>query len=409
MRRKASLSPVTAAAMRIMVAAAVVVAVGCSTAAGAENRPAVRMLLGGEYWSMEPVQNREAYLNYLTRVKPDVIHAGVLGTQLASTIHTQGKFRAYSSIHPTDVTTIEAYLDWWRPYLDQIHDRGVKVQAIFSMTYAWGDHRQNTGFFKYYNDLWEDRLLGPKPHPHAAGLMQLTDRGQLVRDQVGYKGCVNNVYWRQSLKALLRVGIQAGFDGAMVQFPYSDGPCSSAFCQQKFRAFLAGRYAPHVLAQKFGIHDLDRYVFDRHGMPDQMALEARQFAAVSVKACFDDVFVGYGRSLNPDLIVSMWTHFRNFLVPTIGNTDFGRITDERALLPIHLWGKGENYTWHCSPMRPDGEFRLGNGFTGDQTLEYKFARAMAADVPALIQKYDPVRWRVNAAEALALGGVVFGV
>ena len=280
------------------------------------------------------------------------------------------------------------------------------------MTSAWGDHEENTGFFKYYNDLWEEDLLGPKPHPHALDLFQQDGQGAVIRyankpKLFRYQGCVNNPHWRQLLKASVRAGVETGFDGFMVQFPYCNGPCGSRFCQEKFRLFLRQKYAPSVLRRKFAIRDIDEYVFHvTVATPAHLELEAREFGAISVKECFDEVFRHYGRRLKPDLVVSMWTHMSGFLQETADNTRFASLSEERALLPIELWGKGENYLWYCSSM-PGG--RLKDRIVGDQTLQWKYCRAMAGRTPTLIQKYDRDRWRLTAAEALAMGGVVFGV
>ena len=295
----------------------------CGRLAAGESQPQVRMLLGGEYWSAATFDRQQEYLEYLARAKPDVIHAGVLGPQMLGTAYSHGEFQAYSSgVFPKDVSTIRDYLARWRPFLSVVHEHGIKVQAISSMTYFWGNHAENTGFFKYYNDLWETDLFGPKPHPNALELIEQDGTGQPVsvpRDELNrYKGCVNNPHWRQLLKTQVKVGIETGFDGFMVQFPYQNGPCACRYCQHRFRSFLARKYAPEVLDRRFGIRDLDAYHFHvnrpQKRIPAHLMREAREFAAISVEDCFDEVFAHYGRRLKPDLIVSMWTHYREFLV-----------------------------------------------------------------------------------------------
>ena len=219
---------------------------------------------------------------------------------------------------------------------------------------------------------------------------------------------------------MVKAGVDAGFDGFMVQFPHARGPCACKHCQEKFRAFLRGRYSSEVLRRKFGINDLDQHIFEctgpRPGMPGPIDLEAREFAAICVKDCFDDVFIDYGRALKPGLIVSTWTHFRQFLTegqpnPSKGPTDlntntrFDALIDERALLPIEMWGRGEDYVWYSDPVYRS---HLESGIVGDATLTAKFLRAIAAETPYQVQKYDYFRWRLTVMEAVALNGVAFG-
>ena len=74
---------------------------------------------------------------------------------------------------------------------------------------------------------------------------------------------------------------------------------------------------PHLLDARFGISDLDTYRFREivswHPAAETtpLRLEMLRFSQVSNKAVFDDVFVRYGRSLKPDLIVAQWNHLGN--------------------------------------------------------------------------------------------------
>ena len=179
---------------------------------------------------------------------------------MLSTAYSNGKLRAYSSgVFPKDVSTIRDYVARWRPFLERVHEQGIKVQAVCSMTFLWGNQEETTGFFKYYNDLWEGDLLGPKPHPRADELIEQDGSGTFATAPAGelaqYKGCVNNPHWQALLKGQVRLAIETGFDGLMVWFPYKYGPCAGPFCQQQFREFLAAKYSRQVLMRKFAIPD----------------------------------------------------------------------------------------------------------------------------------------------------------
>lgn len=406
------------AAIAMLTACGVVA--GCGTPRTPNSAPRIRTVMGGEYWG---VPMTPEYTAYLARLQPDLIHAGVLGPELASGLATRGAHTQVTPIAPPGVATMREFHDWWKKFLVKIHRRAIFIQATFSMVNVWGDHRANTGWFKYYNDLWEEAVIGPRPCPHATDLLERNARGELLRTPASgwgqYRGCVNNPHWRQALKGMVRAGIASGFDGFMVQFPHARGECACTYCQQRFRAFLRAKYSREELQRRFGIADLDHHTFEvtapRPDMRTPLDSEARQFGAVCVKECFDEVFIDYGRGLKPDLVVSLWTHFRQFLtegLPTDGgyagtnrNTDIEAYMDERATLPADMWGRGESYIWYSDPIYRSN---LKEGLAGDATLESKYLRSMCGAIPFVAQKYDYFRWRLTAMEPIALGGAAFG-
>ena len=53
---------------------------------------------------------------------------------------------------------------------------------------------------------------------------------------------------------MVKAGIDAGFDGFMVQFPYFDNRCVCEHCQRKFKAFLAAnKKKPGVVTLPSGL------------------------------------------------------------------------------------------------------------------------------------------------------------
>lgn len=384
--------------------------VGSRVVADAAFHP--RTLLGGEYWGTVP---EEGYLEYLDAVKPDLIHGAVVGPELAGSIYGKGELTGITAVYPKGIGTIGEYLAWWKSFNEAAHKRGVKVQATTSLTFVWGDMEKHTGFFKYYDDLWEDGVLGAKPAPGVGAFLRKDKDGNLVHDTYGswytFAGCLNNPVWRQLQKQMVKSAVDAGFDGFMVQFPYFDNRCVCEYCQEKFKKFLAEKFTREQLASECGIPDLGKHAFPIIGSPDNkfpaLELAAREFGAICVKDCFDDIFVNYGRTLKPDLVLSMWTHFRQFVTESATNASFANYLDERTLLPIDRWGKGENYLWYSSPGLLSGS-DLKNGINGDSALDGRVLRAMAGTTPFEILKYDYYRWRLVTAESLALGGICFG-
>ena len=404
---KTGLSP---AARHMVLAGICLLAASCAQLPpAAAVRP--RTILGGEYWwtGMD-----DDYLAYLAAVKPDLIHGGVLGPELAGAMPGQGAPKAITPIWPAGVGTMADYLAWWRDYGARVRVLGIPVQATFSLVNAWGDHETRTGWFSYYDRQWEESLLGPKPAARADDLMEQERPGELGRNEGSpgwyrYRGCVNNPAWRAVLKAFVRTGIEAGFDGFITQFAHARGNCVCVHCRERFRNFLDGRYPEAELATRFGITNLAAHVFDftapRAGLPKAIDIEARAFTEVCVADCFDEVFTRYGRSLQPDLILAKWYHFRQFLGADTSNRDFATLIDERALLPTDSWQSGEDYIWYSSPMY---DSNLKQGRLGDAALCGRYLRAMCGATPFLVLKYDYFRWRASAGEALAQGGIVFG-
>jgi hypothetical protein len=67
-----------------------------------------------------------------------------------------------------------------------------------------------------------------------------------------------------------------------------------------------------------------------------LRLEELRFSHISRKQAFDEIFIAYGRSLKPDLILAAWLHGHYTPSPA----------DERLMLPPELWAKGEDYIWY---------------------------------------------------------------
>src|SRR5688572_1186046 len=123
-----------------------------------------------------------------------------------------------------------------------------------------------------------------------------------------------------------------------------------------------------------------------------------RFSQISNKEVFDEVFLRYGRSLRPDLIVAQWNHLGN-LAQIDG--------DERCLLPADLWGRGESYLWYST-----GDFAnttdLKKQVLGEATLQARYIRGASGDKPFTLGKYEGTRIRTAIAELAANGGAPMG-
>jgi hypothetical protein len=180
--------------------------------------------------------------------------------------------------------------------------------------------------------------------------------------------------------------------------------CLCEHCQREFRVYLRDRFTSEELKTKFQINDLPKHRFTEIGAWHNPAestpfkREQLRFSQIATKDCFDEVFVRYGRSLKPDLIVGQWNH--------IGR--FSQINaDERCLLPAELWARDEDYLWYStgnSAMYTD----LKNGYLGEGTLHSRYIRGATGGKPFTLGKYEGTRTRVAIAELIANGGAPMG-
>jgi hypothetical protein len=123
-----------------------------------------------------------------------------------------------------------------------------------------------------------------------------------------------------------------------------------------------------------------------------------RFSQIANKKAFDEVFVQYGRSLKPDLIVAQWNHLG----------DFGQISgDERCLLPGEFWGRDEDYLWYSTGDLAN-HTELAAGVLGEGTLQARYIRGAFDDKPFTLGKYEGVRIRAAIAELAANGGAPMG-
>ena len=218
-----------------------------------------------------------------------------------------------------------------------------------------------------------------------------------------YWACLNNPHWREVLKAWVRFGIAQGLDGFVANYFYRHD-CLCPDCVAGFRTYLRERFSAAELKQRFAIDDLEKHVFDEivgwhePARSTPLRREMLRFSQIANKSAFDEVFVKYGRSLKPDLIVAQWNHLG----------DFSQISgDERCLLPGELWGRDEDYLWYSTGGGANST-DLAAGILGEATLQARYIRGAFDDKPFTLGKYENTRIRVAIAELAANGGAPMG-
>ncbi len=353
---------------------------------------------------------RDDYLQFLEEAKPEVAQVGFYGAHfwsLANTPHGKG----YPAHFP--VQGHRECAQWFENLNRGIHQRGIKTIGHFNVMFLIGDLETPDGpqgFFKFYRDQWNEAELGPKPVEDPVDLLERNRDGTLVSNNtysIGgmkeYWACLRNPHWRAVLKAWVRFGIERGLDGFVINYYYRHD-CHCDHCVSAFKNYLSDRHTPAQLSKLFGIADLRTHTFDEivswHSPESSTPLkrEALRFSQVTNKQAFDEVFVKFGRSLKPNLILAQWDHLG----------DFSQIDgDERCMLPGELWSRDEDYLWYS--LGGAANFtRLKDGFLGEGTLQARYVRGASGDKTYTLGKYESVRIRASIAELAANGGAAMG-
>ena len=350
------------------------------------------------------------YLPFVKDARPELVQVGFYGGHYWSLAHTQ-----HGSGYPAHFPKIglKANRDWLIQRNTDLHKLDALVIGHFNIEFLVGNPKGKDGargFFKFYNELWDKKELGPKPVKSPLQLLEkkadgtpLTNNTYSIGGMKEYWACLNNPHWHKVLKAWVKHGIDAGVDGFIINYFYRHN-CLCEHCQREFRNYLGEHFTTQELKKQFKINGLATHQFKEIGAWHNPAestpwkREQLRFSQMATKKCFDEVFVKYGRSLKPDLIVGQWNH--------IGR--FSQINaDERCLLPKEYWAKDEDYLWYStgnSACYTD----LKNGYLGEGTLLSRYIRGATGGKPFTLGKYESTRTRAAIAELIANGGAPMG-
>jgi hypothetical protein len=350
------------------------------------------------------------YLKFIEEAQPDVAQVGFYGAHFWSLAHT-AEYGGYPAHFP--VRGLDELGNWFENLNGKLHKKGVKVVGHFNVEFLIGDPdgpEGPRGFFKFYRDFWDEKTLGPKPVVDPVTMLEKNADGSPIKTRtyaIGgmneYWACLRNPAWQAVLKAWVRHGVRRGLDGFIVNYFYRHN-CLCEHCQSGFRDHLKGRFSAEDLRSKFSIADVGTHRFGEivswHPPSETtpLRLEMLRFSQISNKQVFDDVFVRYGRSLKPDLIVAQWNHLG----------DLSQIDgDERCLLPAESWGRDESYLWYSTGGAANFT-DLKKRRLGDATLQARYIRGAFGDRPYTLGKYESTRIRSAIAELAANGGAPMG-
>lgn len=350
------------------------------------------------------------YLAFVEEAKPDVCQVGFYGGHFYGLAHTP-QYGGYPAHFP--VKGLKECGEWFEKRNAAIHKRGAKVVGHFNVSFLVGEPDSKDGprgFFQFYRELWDEKELGPKPVKDPLELISKNADGTPMASKqysIGqmreYTACLANPHWRAVLKAWAKRAAERGADGLIANYFYRHN-CLCEHCQKGFRDYLAARFTPAELKEKFGIADLKTYKFTEivgwHDPKESTPFRREQlrWSQIACKEAFDEVFVKYAKSLKPGFLVAQWNHLG----------DFNQINgDERCLLPGELWGRGEDYLWY-STGGAACYTDLKEGFLGEGTLQARYIRGAFDDKPFTLGKYESTRVRVAVAELAANGGAPMG-
>jgi len=288
--------------------------------------------------------------------------------------------------------------------IPQLQEAGARVVGQMSMAWHYGDHEQGRGLFGVWEQIWTDDLLGPMPCPDPEIALQQEEGGSLRRWPIAgrpyftYSGCMCNPRWLATLKPMVRKAIELGVDGFNVHHNFENF-CRCDYCQGYLRGRLQEAFTGEERGRIFGGRDLSE-VEDLRSPPETCPADLKSRAEQAVnraahlrrKEAFDEIFIKYGRSLKPDLLLAQWYHKYNF-----------KPSDERSLLPDDLWARGEDYIWYSQGGHKGMSF-IEHGYLADMGLPARFVHAAGGGRPFVINKYDFRRWRLSIAEAAAHHG-----
>lgn len=350
------------------------------------------------------------YLEFVKDAKPEICQIGFYGGHFYSLVHTPD-YKGYPAHFP--VQGIDACGKWFEERNAAIHKLGAKVVGHFNVSFMVGEPESKDGprgFFKFYQDLWNEKELGPKPVKDALDLFSRNADGTPMASKqysIGmnreYTACLANPHWRAVMKAWIKRGIERGCDGFVANYFYRHN-CLCQHCVKGFKEYLGKRFTADKLKSQFAVDDVKNHTFTEiigwHDPKESTPLrrEMLRWSQITCKECFDEVFVKHGKSIKPDMIVGQWNHLGAF----------GQISgDERCMLPSELWGKDEDYLWYSTggaAFYTD----LKEGFLGEGTLQARYIRGTFDDKPYTLGKYESTRTRVSIAELAANGGAPMG-
>ncbi|NKB72110.1 MAG: hypothetical protein GKR89_33955 [Candidatus Latescibacteria bacterium] len=349
-----------------------------------------------QHWTMP---QRLDLVEHVRRGKVQLVQMGTYGPMFYGLADDADVDRSWAGMPRIG---IEENLALAAKLIPQLQEAGARVVGQLSLGWTYGDHDTGKGLFGNWARIWSGDLLGPAPCDTVAQALQCQVDGSLRswpiegRPYRTYSGCICNPHWLAVLKPMVQKALELGVDGFNAHHNFEQF-CQCGYC----RAYITGR-----LGEAFDEADLQE-ALDPAGPPATAPYSApialreqapqalrRQMEDVLArlvyqrrKEFFDDLFIDFGRSLKPDLLLAQWYHKYDLSA-----------WDERCLLPQADWARGEDYIWYSQGGHKNYS-DLAQGHLADTGLSARYAYAMSGGKPMVLNKYDGNRLRLSIAEA----------
>ena len=356
-----------------------------------------------EHWSMP---QRLDLVEHVRRAGLQVVQTGTFGPMfygLADDPEVDRSWAGMPLIGVRDNLACAAEL------IPRLQDAGARVVGQMSMAWHYGDHEKGRGLFGAWERIWTEDLLGPMPCAEVGVALQRLADGSLRRWPIqgrpyqAYSGCMCNPHWLAVLKPMVRKAIELGVDGFNVHHNFENF-CQCGYCRDYVGHRLQEEFTDEELQGIFngrGLAEVEDLLSSSEGcssdLKGRFELAIRRSANLRRKEAFDEIFVEYGRSLKPDLLLAQWYHKYGF-----------KPNDERSLLPGALWARDEDYIWYSQGPHKGFSF-IEHGYLADMGLPARFIYAAGGGRPFVTNKYDFRRWRLSIAEAAANHGAALAV
>ena len=351
-----------------------------------------------EHWS---IPQRLDLVDHVNRAKLQVVQVGTFGPMFYSLADDPEVNRHWVGM---PLVGVEENLACAAALIHRLQDAGARVVGQMSMAWNYGNHEEGKGLFGAWQNIWTDDLLGAAPCASAEATQQRLADGALRRWDIEgrpyltYSGCMCNPYWLATLKPMVKKAIELGIDGFNVHHNFENF-CGCDYCGDYVRGKLQQAFDSGDLRQIFGRRDLAEvsdFLSPCSGCPEalrqRLQLAINRATHLRRKEALDEIYIAYGRSLKPELLLAQWYHKYDF-----------RPHDERSLLPSMLWAKDESYIWYSQGGYKGMSF-IEHGYLADMGLPARFIYAAGGGKPFVINKYDSRRLRLSIAEAAANHG-----
>ena len=207
---------------------------------------------------------------------------------------------------PWDRKELKSRIGRARKQVQELHDNRMTVTCYVTYHPVCGDPQERTRFWDFYDKRWDTYkdYLGPKPADPIEWCKIDADakprKFHYTDWMKGYYICPNNPYWLQYLNGIIRLTVEAGYDGIRYDGPV--GPCFCKFCQKAFREYLRGKYTRGQLQEFYGFKSFDDVRIPRE-KADRLQVEWRRYCCVREGTTVAQTRA-FARKLNPKFLMS---------------------------------------------------------------------------------------------------------